>query len=193
MRARSGWSTSIGRPCLPRRFRREVFAGRKTPLMFGDPEEWIALLLESLKLTALSEIAKGQGLRERAFELAPAERRAREWATVRVAGRCGRPARADARSHHERPLLLDSVPSHRRVADRGAPGSQGSRLVAGSAEVDERRAKPSRCCRRATLVRRVGGFRGFVLRGARNGWTRGRTSISVSVSGSSRPTSTKFR
>jgi type VI secretion system protein ImpE len=51
--------------------RREVFSGRKTPLIFGDPEEWIALLLESLKLTAMGEIEKGQSLRERAFELAP--------------------------------------------------------------------------------------------------------------------------
>jgi type VI secretion system protein ImpE len=52
--------------------RREVFSGRKTPLIFGDPDEWIALLLESLKLTAIGEIAKGQELREQAFELAPA-------------------------------------------------------------------------------------------------------------------------
>ena len=52
--------------------RREVFSGRKTPLIFGDPDEWIALLLEALKLAAIGEIAKGQELREQAFELAPA-------------------------------------------------------------------------------------------------------------------------
>jgi type VI secretion system protein ImpE len=53
-------------------FRGEVFAGRKMPLVFGDPEQWIALLLEALKLTAAGEFAKGQELRDRAFELAPA-------------------------------------------------------------------------------------------------------------------------
>jgi len=52
--------------------RREVFSGRKTPLIFGDPDAWIALLLEALKLAAIGEIAKGQELREQAFELAPA-------------------------------------------------------------------------------------------------------------------------
>jgi type VI secretion system protein ImpE len=52
--------------------RNEVFAGRKTPLVFGDPERWVALLLEALKLTAAGEIAKGADLRAEAFEEAPA-------------------------------------------------------------------------------------------------------------------------
>jgi type VI secretion system protein ImpE len=52
--------------------RREVFAGRKTPLIFGDPDRWVALLLEALKLTVEGEVAKGQALREEAFEAAPA-------------------------------------------------------------------------------------------------------------------------
>jgi type VI secretion system protein ImpE len=54
--------------------REEVFAGRKTPLIFGDPERWVALLLEALRLTAEGEAAKGQALRDEAFELAPASR-----------------------------------------------------------------------------------------------------------------------
>jgi type VI secretion system protein ImpE len=53
-------------------FRGEVFAGRKTPLIFGDPQQWIALLLEALRLTGMGEVAKGQALRAEAFELAPA-------------------------------------------------------------------------------------------------------------------------
>ena len=52
--------------------RREIFAGRKTPLIFGDPEQWMALLLEALKLTAAGELAKAQALRAQAFEEAPA-------------------------------------------------------------------------------------------------------------------------
>ena len=32
--------------------RAEIFAGRRSPIIFGQPEEWTALLLESLRLTA---------------------------------------------------------------------------------------------------------------------------------------------
>ena len=53
-------------------FRREVFAGSKVPLIFGDPEQWVALLLEALKLTARGDMAQGQKLRDQAFEQAPA-------------------------------------------------------------------------------------------------------------------------
>jgi type VI secretion system protein ImpE len=51
--------------------RDEVFAGKRTPLIFGEPERWIALLLEALKLTAAGKIAEGQALRAEAFEEAP--------------------------------------------------------------------------------------------------------------------------
>ena len=51
--------------------RTEVFAGKKTPLIFGDPEQWIALLLEALKLSAVGEIEKGEELRAEALETAP--------------------------------------------------------------------------------------------------------------------------
>jgi type VI secretion system protein ImpE len=50
----------------------EVFAGRKTPLIFGDPQQWMALLLEALRLTGIGEVEKGQALRAEAFEQAPA-------------------------------------------------------------------------------------------------------------------------
>ena len=33
-------------------FRREVFAGRQTPLLFGEPAEWMALLVRALQLGA---------------------------------------------------------------------------------------------------------------------------------------------
>jgi type VI secretion system protein ImpE len=53
-------------------FRNEVFAGRQTPLVFGEPEEWIALVLEALKHTAEGHHQQAQALREKAFEEAPA-------------------------------------------------------------------------------------------------------------------------
>ena len=51
--------------------RAEIFAGVRTPLIFGDPELWIALLLEALKLTAAGESEKGDNLRAEALEAAP--------------------------------------------------------------------------------------------------------------------------
>ena len=52
--------------------RDEVFAGKRAPLIFGEPERWIALLLEALKVTAAGHVAQGQALRAEAFEEAPA-------------------------------------------------------------------------------------------------------------------------
>ncbi len=51
--------------------RAEVFAGNRTPLIFGDPEQWIALLLEALKLYAAGEFEKSEELRAEALEAAP--------------------------------------------------------------------------------------------------------------------------
>lgn len=54
--------------------RSDVFAGKRAPLLFGQPDQWIALLLEALKLSASGEFAKSQALRDEAFESAPASR-----------------------------------------------------------------------------------------------------------------------
>lgn len=51
--------------------RSEVFAGKRSPLVFGEPEQWIALLFEALKLTAEGQNIQAQNLRDQAFELAP--------------------------------------------------------------------------------------------------------------------------
>ena len=48
--------------------RAEVFAGRRSPLIFGDPEPWMALLLEALQLTAGGHHAQAQTARDQAFE-----------------------------------------------------------------------------------------------------------------------------
>jgi type VI secretion system protein ImpE len=52
--------------------RAEVFAGRKSPVIFGDPEQWVAMLLEALRLAGRGEYEKSQALRAEAFEQAPA-------------------------------------------------------------------------------------------------------------------------
>lgn len=49
----------------------EVFAGKRTPLIFGDPERWTALLLEALKLLASGNIEKSEEIRAEALEAAP--------------------------------------------------------------------------------------------------------------------------
>jgi type VI secretion system protein ImpE len=52
--------------------RREVFAGRGSPLIFGEPVEWMALLVRAVQLYAQGKFAEARPLRERAFEEAPA-------------------------------------------------------------------------------------------------------------------------
>ncbi|MEJ2609166.1 MAG: type VI secretion system accessory protein TagJ [Candidatus Thiodiazotropha sp.] len=52
-------------------FRKEVFAGNKSPLIFGDPPEWCAFLIESLRLTGTAEYVQAEKLRHQAFDLAP--------------------------------------------------------------------------------------------------------------------------
>lgn len=52
--------------------RAEVFAGKRTPMIFGEPDEWLALLIESLLRIGAGDAAAGEQLRERAFEAAPA-------------------------------------------------------------------------------------------------------------------------
>ncbi|WP_027159859.1 type VI secretion system accessory protein TagJ [Methylobacter luteus] len=51
--------------------RKEIFSGHKTPVVFGDPAQWIALLQEALKLTAENRFAEARNLRDQAFDLAP--------------------------------------------------------------------------------------------------------------------------
>jgi len=52
--------------------RGEVFAGRKSPLVFGEPAEWLALLLQAAQLVATEKFEEAIALRDQAFEGAPA-------------------------------------------------------------------------------------------------------------------------
>lgn len=54
--------------------RAEVFAGRKAPMLFGEPEPWLALLIESLIRRGNGEAAASATLRAQAFEQAPTSR-----------------------------------------------------------------------------------------------------------------------
>jgi type VI secretion system protein ImpE len=53
-------------------FRQQVFAGKRLPLVFGQPQEWVAHLLESFRLLTDGKFAESQKLRDMAFQAAPA-------------------------------------------------------------------------------------------------------------------------
>jgi type VI secretion system protein ImpE len=48
--------------------RAQVFEGRKSPMVFGQPEQWLALLIEALLLTSQGKHREAGALRDRAFE-----------------------------------------------------------------------------------------------------------------------------
>lgn len=52
--------------------RADVFAGTRTPMIFGQPDEWLALLIESLLRQGRGEPQLAEDLRRRAFDGAPA-------------------------------------------------------------------------------------------------------------------------
>jgi type VI secretion system protein ImpE len=53
--------------------RAKVFAGEITPLIVGEPQQWMALLLESLRHVGAGRYEAGARLREEALEAAPAQ------------------------------------------------------------------------------------------------------------------------
>lgn len=52
--------------------RAQVFAGRRTPVVFGQPEAWVAQLIESLRQQADGQHALAADLAAQAFDAAPA-------------------------------------------------------------------------------------------------------------------------
>jgi type VI secretion system protein ImpE len=52
--------------------RSEVFQGLRTPLIFGEPAEWIGLLVRANELAAKGEYSAAAECRARAFDAAPA-------------------------------------------------------------------------------------------------------------------------
>lgn len=52
--------------------RAEAFAGKRSPMLFGEPEEWVALLIEALIREGRGEVEAANALRAKAFDAAPA-------------------------------------------------------------------------------------------------------------------------
>lgn len=53
-------------------YREKVFLGEKDPMILGEPEPWLALLIEAQKLLANGKAAEAAELRNQAFDQAPA-------------------------------------------------------------------------------------------------------------------------
>jgi type VI secretion system protein ImpE len=53
-------------------FRADVFTGRRLPLVFGKPAEWVALLIEALRCDSEGRPDEARKFRDRAFETARA-------------------------------------------------------------------------------------------------------------------------
>jgi type VI secretion system protein ImpE len=51
--------------------RAEIFAGRRSPLVFGEPEEWFALLIEAQRLGGQGAGGEAREVRRRALDAAP--------------------------------------------------------------------------------------------------------------------------
>ena len=52
--------------------RAEIFAGKRSPLVFGEPAEWIGWLIQANQMIAQEKYKASQKLREQAFEAATA-------------------------------------------------------------------------------------------------------------------------
>ncbi len=52
--------------------REEVFAGRRTPMILGEPDAWVSTMVQAARLLAHGHIDEALGERERALEAAPA-------------------------------------------------------------------------------------------------------------------------
>jgi type VI secretion system protein ImpE len=52
--------------------RKEIFEGKKMPLVFGQPQEWVGWMIQANQQSAQGQYREAQELRERALEAAPA-------------------------------------------------------------------------------------------------------------------------
>ncbi len=52
--------------------RKEIFAGKKMPLVFGEPQEWVGWMIQANQQSAQGHYREAQELRDKALEAAPA-------------------------------------------------------------------------------------------------------------------------
>jgi type VI secretion system protein ImpE len=52
--------------------RKEIFAGKKLPLVFGEPQEWVGWMIQANQHSAQGHYREAQELRDKALEAAPA-------------------------------------------------------------------------------------------------------------------------
>lgn len=64
----------VGHALRCEKIRAAVFAGRRSPMIFGEPETWLATLIESMLREGAGEGALAQSLAAQAFNAAPASR-----------------------------------------------------------------------------------------------------------------------
>ena len=65
-------SSLYSQAILCEKVRLEVFAGKRTPIIFGEPEEWIASMIQALGMVADGNHAAAYELSQKALETAPA-------------------------------------------------------------------------------------------------------------------------
>jgi type VI secretion system protein ImpE len=53
-------------------FRDEVFEGKRTPLLFGEPLEWVGWLVQACQMASTGKVQAARDLRDQAFDAAPA-------------------------------------------------------------------------------------------------------------------------
>jgi type VI secretion system protein ImpE len=64
----------VGHALRCEKIRGAVFAGRRSPMLFGEPDAWLAALIESMLRGGAGEPELARSLAARAFEAAPASR-----------------------------------------------------------------------------------------------------------------------
>ena len=62
---------TVGHAIRSELMRAKVFAGQRTPMVFGQPDEWLALLIESLLQQGQGNASMAADLASRAFDAAP--------------------------------------------------------------------------------------------------------------------------
>jgi protein involved in temperature-dependent protein secretion len=89
--------------------RARVFAGKKSPMVFGEPQQWLALLIEAMLQEGQGRPGDGQRAARPGFRRGRSEHRRDRWSSLHVDRRCGLPPGPRVGSDYQRPLLLGAI------------------------------------------------------------------------------------